>query len=343
MAVMILRRSARSLTPQTYFLSAMLAISAAMVSTSGQAASCTIPKSYYKYVSCTNDSRYFLAIRDSGTPVALINKAGKKVVDLSRYQKVAADKISGGLMPVQRQNKVGYLNMQGRETVPAIYDILLNEAGTKGWARPVSDGRIVVKKNDNYGVITTGNKVIIPFSSDIISIADFKDGRAQVNKRSKGMQWLDKQGNISRSAPANEPSQVASKTSKTKSGSSAKSTAATSAAQSTSAFTTLYPHQQDGRWGFVDDKKVTMITYSFEEVMPFSEGLAGVRIANNWGFVNLGGELVIPFRFDDAGVDKDGRYEGVKPFTFKNGKAWVGSLKNGNKICIDTQGTNVSC
>ena len=49
-----------------------------------QAASCKIPKSYYKNVSCTASSGYFLAIKDFGAPVALINKHGKSVVDLSR-------------------------------------------------------------------------------------------------------------------------------------------------------------------------------------------------------------------------------------------------------------------
>ncbi|BFM02759.1 hypothetical protein Psyaliredsea_14060 [Psychrobacter alimentarius] len=65
------------------------------------------------------------------------------MVDLSRYQKVDVNKLSGGLLPVQRNNRVGYLNMKGREVVPAMYDVL---SESQGWARPVSDGRIVVKK-----------------------------------------------------------------------------------------------------------------------------------------------------------------------------------------------------
>ena len=115
--------------------------SALFLMPSAHAASCKIPKSYYKNVSCTASSSYFLAIKDFGAPVALIDKKGKRVVDLSRYQKVDADKLSGGLLPVLRNSRVGYLNMQGREVVPAMYDILTE---SQGWARPVSDGRIVV-------------------------------------------------------------------------------------------------------------------------------------------------------------------------------------------------------
>jgi len=95
-----------------------------LVMPSAQAASCKLPKSYYKNVSCTANSRYFLAIKDFGAPVALINKQGKRVVDLSRYQQVDADKLAGGLIPVERSNKVGYVNMKGREVVPLIYDKL---------------------------------------------------------------------------------------------------------------------------------------------------------------------------------------------------------------------------
>ncbi|MDO5769410.1 MAG: WG repeat-containing protein [Psychrobacter sp.] len=311
---------------------------------SAHADGCTLPKSYYKNVSCTNDSRYFLAVKDSGAPVALIDNAGKKVVDLSRYQKVDTTKIAEGLLPVQRANKVGYVNMQGREVVPAVYDVLLDEAGSTGWARPVREGRIIVQKNGKYGVITTGNKVIVPFSADITSIDDYQGGRVQVNNRSKGTLWLDKQGKVSKTAgKSNNNAAQSSKAPTSSSATRANTTANPSTGNQSQPFTMLYPHQQDGRWGFVDDKKVTMITYSFDEVMPFSEGLAGVRVANNWGFVNLGGELVIPFRFSDKGVDKDGRYRGAKPFTFKNGKAWIGSLKNGGKLCINKDGTNVGC
>lgn len=323
----------------------MTAVSATVVN-SAYAAGCSLPKSYYKHVSCTNDARYFLAVKDSGAPVALINKAGKKVVDLSRYQKVDTSKIAEGLLPVQRNNKVGYLNMQGRETVPAVYDVLLAEAGSSGWARVVSEGRIIVQKNGNYGVISTSNSVIVPFSADITRIEDYQGGRVQVTKRSKGVMWLDKQGKVVKTASSSaNPSAKTpiAKASTTSVNAKANANTQPSAPSKSQPFTTLYPHQQDGRWGFVDDKKVTMITYSFDEVMPFSEGLAGVRIADNWGFVNLGGELVIPFRFSDKGVDKDGRYQGVKPFTFKNGKAWIGSLTSGGKLCIDKDGTNVSC
>ena len=297
-----------------------------------QAASCKIPKSYYKNVSCTASSGYFLAIKDFGAPVALINKQGKSVVDLSRYQKVDADKISGGLLPVLRNGRVGYVNMQGRETIPAMYDMLKE---SQGWARPVSEGRIVVKQNGHYGVIDTANKTIVPFSAAISDIDDYRSGMTRVRKN-QAISWLDKNGKPTRDPNSN--SKADSQTSTTNENAKEMQQSAPS-----SPFTTLQPRQQDGRWGFVDDNNVTMITYSFDEVRPFSEGLAGVRIDNEWGFVNLGGELVIPFRFDKSGVSVGDSYKDQPAFVFTSGKAWIGNLKNGTKMCIDKEGSSVGC
>ena len=297
-----------------------------------QAASCKIPKSYYKNVSCTASSGYFLAIKDFGAPVALINKQGKSVVDLSRYQKVDADKISGGLLPVLRNGRVGYVNMQGRETIPAMYDMLKE---SQGWARPVSEGRIVVKQNGHYGVIDTANKTIVPFSAAISDIDDYRSGMTRVRKN-QAISWLDKNGKPTRDPNSN--SKADSQTSTTN-----ENVKEIQQSAPSSPFTTLQPRQQDGRWGFVDDNNVTMITYSFDEVRPFSEGLAGVRIDNEWGFVNLGGELVIPFRFDKSGVSVGDSYKDQPAFVFTSGKAWIGNLKNGAKMCIDKEGSSVGC
>ena len=342
---------------------------------SAQAASCKIPKSYYKNVSCTASSGYFLAVKDFGAPVALIDKQGKSLVDLTRYQKVDADKISAGLLPVMRNSHVGYLNMQGREVIPVMYDVL-NDG--QGWARPVSEGRIVVKQGGHYGVIDTANRTIVPFSAAISDIDDYRGGMARVRKN-KAISWLDKEGNIKNINTQSTNTQnagVKKDNSKSNDGKSAKNSrvndrpaasksevkpsARANSTQKNSAsipnrFTTLQPRQQDGRWGFVDDNNVTMITYSFDEVRPFSEGLAGVRIDAEWGFINLGGELVIPFNFKDfdgsnnfndsnnKSLSLDSRYKDKPSFVFVTDKAWIGSLENGTKMCIDKEGAAVAC
>lgn len=319
------------LTMSHYRLTIGLLAGAFFLIPSAQAASCKLPKSYYKNVSCTSSSGYFLAEKDFGAPVALINSKGKKVVDLTRYQEVDANNLSGGLLPVLRNSHVGYLNMQGREVVPIMYDRLTEG---QGWARPVSDGRIVVKKDGNYGVINTANNTVVSFSSAIDSIDNYRNGRAKVSKN-RTTSWLDKSGNTIKNSDDKKEKAAPSR-----------STASTAAPQrklAPAGFTTLQPHQQDGRWGFVDDNDVTMITYSFDEVRSFSESLAGIRIGKEWGFINLGGELVIPFAFANDDVRSEDNYQGKPSFVFTGGKAWVGNLKNGNKMCIDTKGDSIAC
>lgn len=320
------QRLANQGASQCLYLAVGILLSTMVVTPSAQAASCKIPKSYYKNVSCTSSRGHFLAIKDFGAPVAIIDSRGKRVVDLSRYQQVDANKISEGLLPVLRHGRVGYLNMQGREVVPTMYDMIKEG---KSWARPVSEGRIVVKRNGNYGVVNTSNQTIVAFSSAISDIDNYQGGVARVRK-SKAISWLDKNGN-----PTSDPNAINESTLQEPYNQSATARLAP--------FTTLQPHQQDGRWGFVDDNDVTMITYSFDEVRPFSEGIAGVRVDSKWGFVNLGGELIIPFRFENSGVQAEDNYKGAASFVFTDGKAWVGNLQNGRKLCINKEGTNVSC
>lgn len=316
-----------------------LLIAGLVLMPSAQAASCKIPKSYYKNVICTANKGYFLAVKDFGEPVALLNPQGKSVADLLRYQKVDADKISSGLLPVIRNGRVGYINMQGREVIPAMYDILKEG---QGWARPVSEDRIVVKQNGHYGVIDITNKTVVPFSAAISNIENYRSGMAQLRKN-KTTIFIDKNGKEKRESDTSANAKPSAKIDPS-------DNIALSAPkfEPIRGFTTLQPRQQDGKWGFVDDHNIAMITYSFDDVRPFSEGLAGVRIDSEWGFINLGGELVIPFRFDDSEMQasdsyKDQRYKNQPAFVFTEGKAWVGQMKDGAKMCINNQGSYVSC
>ncbi|TXD97888.1 WG repeat-containing protein [Psychrobacter frigidicola] len=352
----LVNKSLLNKTPRL-MLGISVLLSAIFAMPTAQAASCKLPKSYYKNVSCTPASGYFLAIKDFGAPVALIDSRGKVAVDLSRYQKVDVNKMAGGLFPVLRNGRVGYINMQGQEVIPPNYDIL---SGGQGWARPVSDGRIVVKKSSQYGVISTGNDTIVPFSSAISDIDNYRGGVARVRKN-KAVSWVDKNGkattdpnakvssrNDTRSDNRNERdisarSVPTNKTTNEVDVRNNVSEIAPEAPRRLAEFSTLQPHQQDGRWGFIDEDNVIMITYSFDEVRPFSEGVAGVRVDDKWGFLNLGGELVIPFTFEDSSIITTDNDKEMPAFVFKNGKAWVSNLDNGAKICIDIKGDYASC
>ncbi len=341
------------------------------ITTNVYSARCKIPKSYYKHVSCTSDKRYFLAKADSGKAVALINRGGRESADLMIYQKVLANKMNEGLLPVLKNGKVGYINGNGHLVIPLIYD-KLNGAS---WARGFYNGRAVVKKHGKLGVIDTNNQVVVPFSSQIHSISDFSARKATMIKRGMSI-TLDVNGREiaqkTRSKPIKKQASKQRNPTRKKNRASQRRKPINSEVafskerlnelfrdyQVSSEITEeynpipqrpinntkmqLFPEKSDGKWGFVDNKNVTMITYSFDEVTPFSQGLAGVRINDKWGFIDKAGELIVDFNYTNTGVIKSPT-DKIKPFTFYKNTAWVGNLKDGTKLCIDTMGKNKPC
>ena len=72
----------------------------------------------------------------------------------------------------------------------------------------------------------------------------------------------------------------------------------------------------------------------YDEVAPFNEGMAAVRIGNQWGFIDENAKLVIDFRDDlvwnqDADTSMPG-VMGVRYPQFKNGRCIIQELKVNN-------------
>ncbi len=75
-------------------------------------------------------------------------------------------------------------------------------------------------------------------------------------------------------------------------------------------------------------------TMVYDEVAPFSEGLAAVRVGNQWGFINEDAKLVIDFR-DDLVWNKEADTSvpgvlGIRYPEFKNGRCMVQVFKEDN-------------
>lgn len=75
-------------------------------------------------------------------------------------------------------------------------------------------------------------------------------------------------------------------------------------------------------------------TRVYDEIAPFSEGLAAVRVGNQWGFINENAKLVIDFRDDlvwnqEADTSIPGVL-GIRYPQFKNGRCMVQALKEDN-------------
>src|SRR4051812_20243499 len=85
----------------------------------------------------------------------------------------------------------------------------------------------------------------------------------------------------------------------------------------------LFPAKQKAKSGFIDANGNWVIAPKFEVVDIFSDGLARVMIAHQWGYINEKGEMVIPLKFE-------------KTKNFADGMARV--KVDGNYGVIDKQG-----
>lgn len=87
------------------------------------------------------------------------------------------------------------------------------------------------------------------------------------------------------------------------------------------------PYNEGEAWGFTDANGKVVIKALYDEILPFSEGFAAVRINQKWGFIDRSGNFVVkPNKYDSVG-------------SFSEGKAYV---RLGNRCgFIDGQGTEV--
>jgi len=69
---------------------------------------------------------------------------------------------------------------------------------------------------------------------------------------------------------------------------------------------TLFPVRRGGKWGYVDAGGDVVIPLQYDAAQYFSEGLAAVKAAGKWGFLDEKGAAVIPPTYDQAREFSDG-------------------------------------
>lgn len=62
---------------------------------------------------------------------------------------------------------------------------------------------------------------------------------------------------------------------------------------------TLTPFERSGAWGFCRSGG-SSINPIYERIQPFSDGLAAVKLAGKWSYIDMSGCAIAPFKFDDA-------------------------------------------
>lgn len=69
----------------------------------------------------------------------------------------------------------------------------------------------------------------------------------------------------------------------------------------------LFPiWDEQGRYGFIDGSGRVRIKPQFDRALPFTEGLAAVRLGHQWGFIDSSGKLVVPLSFYAVSSFSDG-------------------------------------
>lgn len=95
---------------------------------------------------------------------------------------------------------------------------------------------------------------------------------------------------------------------------------------------TLFPVREDGKWGLIDRTGRLVVDYQYDELGPFSDGMAPVRAGVKWGYVDDTGAVAIA-----------PQYSYVEPFSC--GLAHVGNVSNYGATdearCIDKEGNTV--
>jgi hypothetical protein len=64
-----------------------------------------------------------------------------------------------------------------------------------------------------------------------------------------------------------------------------------------------YPH---GKFGYINTAGAIVIPMQFEMALPFSDGLAAVKVDSKWGYIDKTGKFVIEPQFRGAGSFSEG-------------------------------------
>ena len=209
-----------------------------------------------------------------------IDRRGKKaIVPKQNYQAILP--FSEGLAAVQGNNgKWGFIDEQGNEVIQTKFDLVA----------PFSEGLAAVKiggrLNNTY--IDRSGQLIFP--PELSLVTEFKDERALVHWRDKGLMILASNGETLKTFDSSDIYPT----------SSCGSLDGYSNGLLGLNFMPKGKYHLFTKCGFVDQNGNIAIDAQFDEAKQFSEGLAAVKIDNKWGYIDRQGNTVIEPKFDKA-------------------------------------------
>ena len=262
-----------------------------------------------------------------------INRDGKFVIEprsdwgTSDY----TENLSEGLLKIIQDHKYGYIDIEGKIVIKPQFDYALN----------FSEGLAAVKIGEKYGYINREGRIVIKPWFD--NAYDFSEGLANVTIKDKEA-YINKDGNFEIELPSGQ--------------------VGASFSEGLAFF--RVKRGWDGKYGYINREGRVVIEPQFgnDSAIPFSDGLAPVKIDDRYGYINRDGKIVIAPQFDYANefvegmarvkmnekwglIDKSGKFK-VKlqsdklGFIFE-GLAWIkidgkcGFINRDGKIIIKPQ------
>jgi hypothetical protein len=199
----------------------------------------------------------------------LVDSVTKNVISSKEYDYMSTFK--EGFAVVTINNKNGYINKNGREVAPLIFDGLL----------PFNNGIGIIRKDfenneSKYGLINNSGKVIVEPKFQYLSEFTGDIAFFQNDERFYGI--INNQGKIIVPAKYEEVGEWGVRFSDG-----------------------LCKVKYDGKWGYVNVNGYEIIPCKYlADVSNFSQGIAAVMIGDKFGFINKLGQIVIEPKFDSA-------------------------------------------
>ncbi|NLE30363.1 MAG: WG repeat-containing protein [Phycisphaerae bacterium] len=246
-----------------------------------------------------------------------ISKEGRMVIP-AQYED--AERFSEGMAPVRSDDRWGFINEQGKMVISPRFD----QAGR------FNDGLARVKVDGKWGYVDQQGQLAIRPQYDWAG--DFKDGNARVKTGgifSAKWTFIDKQGNYLQATPGEQQRDTGA--AEERGGRTARRTNYDEAGDFSEGMAPVKVGGITGKWGFIDKQGNLVINPRYESVGEFSNGLAAVEVDGRWGYIDKKGSSVIKPQFGQAGKFSD---EGLA--RVKTG-GWIG----GRFGYIDKQGAYV--
>jgi hypothetical protein len=212
--------------------------------------------------------------------------AGQPVQSQSTPEIPQKKRTCGDLWPVEKDNKWGYIDKTGRLIIPFKFD----------GAGNFSEGLAAVDIKEKTGYIDKTGKFVIP--PRFISGFSFSEGLAVVLIRRIGQEgrtpfytygYIDRSGRVV-IQPPQDP----------------ESLKWFAMAYKGLAFSEGLAYMEHGKLGFIDKAGKQVIPPRYNDVQPFSEGLAAVSLDGKYGYIDRSGKMVIPPQFSNAGPFSEG-------------------------------------